>query len=75
MATKTPKPPATLVDRLSQAAAAAIKMETPTLSWRPGTVRGVVVELDVDGNGHIREARSYVQRVLGTRPTSWSDEP
>jgi hypothetical protein len=74
VATKVPKPPPTFVDRLAAAAASAVKQETPALSWQPERVRALVVEIDIGNRGEIREARSYVQRIVSSRGVAWRDD-
>ena len=51
-----------LEDRLVQAAEAAIRNERPALVSPAGHVRGLTIELVIDGAGQVREAVAYVER-------------
>jgi len=66
--------PTDLVERLQEAALAAIANETPALTHRPETVKGLTIELVLRSDGALAEAIAYVERrtragaLLG-RPT------
>ena len=51
-----------LVQRLTDAATAAIENERPSLEHPVGKVAGVTIELVIDGAGQVREAVAYVER-------------
>ena len=51
-----------LVQRLTDAAAAAIANERPALESPVGRVVGLTIELVLDGAGQVREAVAYVER-------------
>ena len=51
-----------LVTRLTEAAAAAIENERPSLESPVGRVAGLTIELVIDGAGQVRESIAYVER-------------
>ena len=51
-----------LVQRLTDAATAAIANERGALESPVGHVRGVTIELVIDGAGQVRESVAYVER-------------
>ncbi len=51
-----------LVQRLTDAATAAIANERPSLESPVGRVVGFTIELVIDGAGQVREAVAYVER-------------
>ncbi len=53
---------ADLVQRLTDAATAAIANERPSLEHPVGRVVGLTLELVIDGAGQVREAVCYVER-------------
>ena len=50
-----------LVTRLTEAAAAAIEAERPSLEHPVGKVTGVTIELTLTGVGQVAEAHVYVE--------------
>ena len=61
-----------LIERLQVAASDAIANETQSLSYEPRRLRGIVLELRIDGNGAVVEGVCYVERktrpIKGDRP-------
>ena len=53
---------ATIVDRLSAAATAAIRNQALALTSQPEQVRGLTVELTVDSSGQVKDAITFVER-------------
>lgn len=51
-----------LVQRLTEAASAAIANERPSLEHRSETVRGLTIELTLTGAGKLVHATAYVER-------------
>jgi hypothetical protein len=51
-----------LVAKLTEAAAAAIENERPSLEHRPETVKGLTIELTLGGHGEISQAVVYLER-------------
>ena len=51
-----------LVTRLREAATAAIANETPALTHRPETIRGVTVEVTLGKAGGLADVVVYVER-------------
>ena len=51
-----------LIERLTEAATAAIVNETQSLSYEPQRLKGIVLELTIDGHGAVIEGRCYVER-------------
>jgi hypothetical protein len=51
-----------LVQRLTEAAVAAILNERPSIEHPTGHVRGITVELLLSGQGQVHEAVCYVER-------------
>jgi len=51
-----------LIERLQEAALAAIANETPALTHRPETVRGLTLELVLNGSGQLTEAVAFIER-------------
>jgi len=58
---------ANLMERLTEAATAAIRNEGPSLRHEPERIRGVVLELSVASNGTIGEGSLYVERRVPQR--------
>jgi hypothetical protein len=56
-----------LVERLTEAAAAAIADERPGLEYEPERLRGIVLDLSVNSAGIVTEGTVYVERQV--RPT------
>ena len=60
-----------LIARLTDAAAEAIANEQQSLSYDPHRLRGIVLELRIDGRGAVVEGTCYVERkVKGQRSCS-----
>ncbi len=57
---------ADLIERLTEAAAEAIANERQGLNYEPDRLRGIVLELRIDGKGAVVEGTCYVERK--TRP-------
>ena len=61
-----------LIARLTQAAAEAIANERQSLSYEPHRLRGIVLELTIDGKGAVIGGVCYVERrvrpIRGDRP-------
>jgi len=51
-----------LIERLTDAAAEAIANERQGLSYEPHRLRGIVLELRIDGKGAVVEGTCYVER-------------
>lgn len=54
--------PSDLVERLTAAASAAIANEAPELGRDPGRLRGIVIDLRLNGRGAITEGTAYIER-------------
>ena len=61
-----------LIERLTVAAAEAIAAEKQSLAYEPHRLRGIVLELRIDGKGAVVEGTCYVERKI--RPTR-ADRP
>ena len=63
-----------LITRLTDAATAAIANERQSLAYEPHRLRGIVLELRIDGKGAVVEGVCYVERrtrpIRGDRPLS-----
>ena len=61
-----------LIERLTAAAADAIANEKQSLAYEPHRLRGIVLELRIDGKGAVVEGTCYVERktrpIRGDRP-------
>jgi len=62
----TESPASDLIERLIAAAAAAILDERQGLAYEPHRLRGIVLELRIDGTGAVIEGTCYLERK--TRP-------
>ena len=51
-----------MVAHITDAAAAAILNERPSLEHAPTTVRGVTIELTITRDGQVKDAITYVER-------------
>ena len=60
----TVEPSTDLVTRLTEAAAAAIANERPSLEHDANRLRGVTLELTVANNGAVIEGTCYVERKV-----------
>ncbi len=62
-----------LIERLTEAAAEAIRNERQSLAYEPHRLRGIVLELTIDGHGAVVEGLCYVERktrpIRADRPT------
>ena len=58
---------ADLVSALAAAAADAVRNERPSLTYDPGRLRGVVVELEISGSGVVVDGRAWVERQVRPR--------
>ena len=54
-----------LVERLTPAAASAIRDVAPTLEHEPGRLRRVTVELELANNGQVVDATVWTERRAG----------
>ena len=61
-----------LIACLTEAATAAIANERQSLAYEPHRLRGIVLELRIDGKGAVVEGTCYVERktrpIKGDRP-------
>ena len=61
-----------LITRLTEAAAEAIANERQSLSYEPHRLRGIVLDLRIDGKGAVVEGTCYLERktkaIRGDRP-------
>ena len=61
-----------LIERLTEAAAAAIANERQGLEYAPERLRGIVLDLKIDGKGVVVEGVCYLERrvrpIRGDRP-------
>jgi len=61
-----------LIERLTSAAAEAIRDERPSLSYEPHRLRGIHVELEITKAGTAIEGRCWIERrtrrIRGDRP-------
>ncbi len=61
-----------LIERLQVAASDAIANEKQSLAYEPHRLRGIVLELRIDGKGAVVEGTCYVERktkaIKGDRP-------
>ncbi len=61
-----------LIERLTDAATEAIRDERQGLAYEPHRLRGIVLELRIDGKGAVVEGTCYVERktrpIRGDRP-------
>ena len=53
-----------LIERLQVAASEAITNERQSLSYEPHRLRGIVLELRIDGKGAVVEGTCYVERKI-----------
>jgi hypothetical protein len=51
-----------LIEAIVDAAAAAIRNQAPTLTYKPEQVRGLTVELTVGRDGQVKDAITFVER-------------
>jgi hypothetical protein len=56
------RPADDLVERLVQAAEAAIRNERPSLEHKVGAIRGITLELRIANNGTVIDGTCYVER-------------
>ena len=56
-----------LIERLTDAAAEAIENERPSLEHAPERLRGIVLDLKIDGRGAVVEGACYVERRVKAR--------
>ena len=61
-----------LIERLTEAAAEAIRNERPSLSYDQDRVKGVHIELELAKGGTVIEGRAWIERrtrpIRGDRP-------
>jgi len=51
-----------LIERLTAAATEAIRNERQGLAYEPHRLRGIVLELTIDGHGAVIEGRAWIER-------------
>ena len=57
-----------LVQRLAEAAAAAIANERPSLEHQPNQLRGIMLEIEISNGGAVLDATCHVTKKYVFRP-------